>query len=141
MCLKINKKKHPDLILPRISDKPIIVSKTLFVDSTIFYKDYYTLVRLYKIHFVHGISYLCAEFSFDNTGRYIYKGIHSLVEPTNKIQKTGRWNYLFPAVIPPHTEYYVGCNGDIVSNELIIFKNIKKFENYVKQYGPCYSEI
>ena len=38
--------------------------------------------------------------------------------------------FLFPAIIPKGSKYYIGNNKDIVSTNLIVFENEFRYEEY-----------
>ena len=78
------------------------------------------------------------EPNMEINGEYIYKGLHSYTteERCKKTcdefhDETGTRK--FWAVIPKGSKYFIGKDKDIVSDNLIIFKNREEFRKYKKE--------
>lgn len=145
MCLTINKKFHKSCFV--LKPKPFIAKSNILVYKLLEYKDgrYKTPYQKAPIWFsggkwegwqtMFGMSY-CAVSGFNWE---VDEGFHSYWTEAaiSDIQKAGR--EIFYAVIPEGSNYYIGTDGDVVSDRLVIlnheyngkeysFKNCKKME-------------
>ena len=115
MCLVIDRNIHLDLV-PKTSKSHILVRKALFKLNDRYITPYIQFPVKFNIF---GIAKLEYKYYLKPTYEIrmvpmINDGIHSY---TN-------FNYgTHIAIIPAKTSYFKGCNDDIVSNKLIIFKN------------------
>lgn len=140
MCLTINEKFHKSCFF--LKPKPFVAKSNIMVYKLLEYKDgrYKTPYQKAPIRFSggkwegwqtkFGMSY--------SDGWEVDEGFHSYWAETaiSDIQKAGR--EIFYAVIPEGSHYYIGTDGDIVSDRLVIlsheyneeysFKNCKKLE-------------
>ena len=99
---------------------------------------YYTPYQYVTITFNNGVCKMTSKLENVVGIRSIKIGIHSYFDKEsadtcaisyNKIDGTK----VFYAIIPKDAEYYFGCDGDIVSNKLIIFQHEKDYTAYAKE--------
>lgn len=126
MCLIVNKNKHL-LGTFKVNLKPIIVYK--IIRKTI--DGFETPFRYYPIDFVENKCVFKSKLIKD--GHIVDKGIHAYRSLNTAVDACERMRFLwsrdnyivFKAIIPRFSNYYIGCNGDIVSNKMIITDEIK----------------
>lgn len=64
-------------------------------------------------------------------------GFHSMRQKS--CRGKWRWNYgltntsWFPCIIPTGSEVYYGKDGDVASNKIIVFRNIKELNKWYKE--------
>ncbi len=120
MCLKVNRVFHP-IAEPLIAQQDILVYKYLNKKTFGFETPY----RCYPIRFKFKKYYKYPETKIGITGSFeCYEGIHSF-------KYNARMNNLFCAIIPKGSEFYVGYEDDIVSNNLTIYKNKTEFKDAI----------
>jgi len=154
MCLLINQKLHQTDVLnewpaARVADRDILVTKMLRPQKTIipyFLTVTHTPARGYRIRFVKGTATLKDEFYLyrglllrENV--YVANGIHAYTGVTtlslgiindceSLYGEIKHW-----AIIPKGTKYYIGDEGDIVAEKMVIFENDPAFIKYIKKNG------
>ena len=112
-----------------IAEKDITTYK--YIDS---YKDYwcgiYYSVPRFLYNEIQRAQYLDSETWLSSDLKHlvsyldnIYEGFHSQVINTNAIQKI--------CVIPKGSEYCLGNDNDIVSNQIIVFKTKEDYDKYI----------
>lgn len=137
MCLTVSRHYHNIFCRPKKSKQEIKVAKLLIPINSL--KHYaITPYQCTQVEFdERGLCIMKAEFSskrgFDNHKwtKEIFCGIHayrdkSLVDLScTKVECK-----FYPALIPANTSYYIGRYGDIVAEEMIIFKDVQAYANY-----------
>ena len=123
MCLKVNTnfytRKEAREHKPLIAEKDIKVYKVIDVNDR---SPYFNFKYHKKYHYSCNFSK-----NIVNYGRWyikINKGLHSFIKHSEaKIRKAGFLNEdyfkIVTMYIPKGSEYYLGDNGDIVSNNLV----------------------
>lgn len=139
MCLIVSIEHHPDL-KPKTAKTDLRVYKILTQVSGCWFTPYQS-VRL-KFNLQNKIRYkstIDAPLSHSSGLSYcarISRGIHSFYSYVFAINEK-RWcgpGTVFYAVIPKGSKYYIGVEGDIVSSQLIIFRNKETFEKYSSKH-------
>lgn len=156
MCLIVSREYHwADVFIPspRKCDKDILVFKALNRKTVCFFDDITGAFNC-DFHFMGSwTSYPSSEFEtpymktdvsfkdgmdvletphfscgYDTWGRLIIEqGIHT---GTHIGTARGYGDFIFFAVIPAGTEFYVGEMSDMVSTKIIIFESLETFEKY-----------
>jgi len=136
MCLE-KSYIHKELNKPFIAKNNIIVYKALDAKKYDGTKCTCTPYMYLPIVFFEG-KCVMNEPNMEINGEYIYKGLHSYTtEKRCKItcdefhHETGTRK--FWAVIPKGSRFFVGNEHEIVSDNLIIFKNREEFRKYKKE--------
>lgn len=149
MCLCIDLKYHKrknNRAIPLVAEQTIFVHKMVEKDDN---NHYYTPYNYMPINFddEYGMFfYKTTRFSYYNDGCsstiYINKGIHSFTdieeaESNNKYFSClcGADVRIYNAVIPKGSKFFIGRNGDIVSSNLVVFKNKTKYNKNKKYFG------
>ena len=122
---------------PFIAEKDIIVYKALDHCDTFGNKCICTPYMYYPIVFVNG-KCIISSVLLTNSKPYVDFGVHAFVNE-EKIKSTCDF---FPetkmtkhwAIIPKGSEYYLGQEEDIVTNELIVFKTREEFRKYRREH-------
>lgn len=141
MCLTLNIHEHghplPDTLpLPRISCGPLLVWKALEYAKDIgkYVSPYYN-----KHTWEFGMPHT-AEFEFSrgafNKHIDIDSGLHSFrtrKRATHELRDWGDTHFVFPAIIPTGTPFYIGIDLDIVSAELIVYEDMDALYLDVKE--------
>lgn len=140
---------------PHVSDKDILVFKGLNIRAVHFQgtdsvsgcnftgswstypsHNFETPYMRECVVFEEGIAILdVSHFSFGYDsfdGTIVTRGIHTSRDWG--IAK-GYGNYVFYAVIPAGTEYYLGTFSDVVSKKIVIFETPEDFEEYKKTHN------
>lgn len=131
MCLLVDENKHL-LGKSKVNLKPIIVYKVI-MKTKIGFK---TPFRYYPVDFIKNECVLRSKLRFKliKDCRIVENGIHayrSLIMAVAHAQDMGMrtWtptNYIvFKAIIPKFSNYYIGCDGDVVSNKMIITDEVR----------------
>ena len=133
MCLRKSNIHKGKLSLPFVAENDIIVYKALDHLDTDGNKCCCTPYQYFPITFIYGMCILNAVLEKEKNF-YVNIGIHSFSKEKrcdntcsifieNEMKK--HW-----AVIPKGSEYFVGIDDDIVSDNLIIFNTREDFEKY-----------
>lgn len=139
MCLYISKWHHGSNPKPKTAKKDIHVYKVLYdLDN-----EYYTPFRRALVEFHSNIAISTAsrltilrrslniEFSSVDI---VTEGIHAYRTILRaKSISNCMGGYIYHAIIPKGTKYYVGIDKNIVSEKLIIFKTKEAFKKYTKK--------
>ena len=133
MCLVKSLIYHShELDKPRIAEDNILVYKALCHSDLVCYTPFYG----FRITFVNGICNI-GNFLEKNTSVIVSYGLHSYykeeecIHLCNYYADRGTIKHL--AIIPKGSEYFIGLDNQIVSNNLIIFETYDDFEKYSKQ--------
>ena len=134
MCLRKSKIFEKNYSKPLVADKDIIVYKTLdhrnpFTGEKVLRTPY----QFFPINFIDGKCVLDGNLEC-KPDEWVYVGFHSYVDekqanmdciefPLTKMTK--HWG-----IIPKGSKYFLGNDGDVVSNKLIIFETRKHFREY-----------
>lgn len=126
MCLLIDKNKHP-FLQSKVTLTPIIVYKVLWKHNLFFETPYQRKI----IEFVNGKCILRSKLVKDD--KYtIGKGIHAyryLAQAWDTAQYLNTYLsesvIVVKAIIPKFSNYYIGYDGDIVSNKMIITDEVR----------------
>lgn len=112
MCLVISLRYHKYQLEPLIANEDILVYKRLnhYGKS----KDYYTPVMDTIVNFYRNKAILQDNFGLWNG--CVEEGIHSYY-----VEKENPFGMHY-AIIPKGTKFFIGCDGDVVSEKLIIYK-------------------
>lgn len=133
MCLVKSLTYHSHgLDEPCIAENNILVYKALCHHDPICYTPFYG----FKITFVNGICNI-SDFLEKSRNAIVNLGLHSYY-------REGECTYLCSyyankgtikhlAIIPKGSEYFVGLDNEIVSNNLIIFETYDDFKKYRKR--------
>ena len=130
MCLVVEKR-----IRKKIAETDILVYKCLEKKNG----NYYTPFQNVNIFFDNG---KCVMEKIPNIvpkrvngRREIEKGLHSFYKktPANTLSAYFPRTEIYYAMIPKGSEYYIGINGEIVSNNLIVFETQKDYQKYKKK--------
>lgn len=136
MCLYLDTKKHEVNEFknpkPNIAESNMIVYKVLErVKGELiapFRRNNYVIGRLYEAKF--GIKRVA---DWKSHGFEIEEGLHAFVDPNSSIAQEVKSrsdnNVILYAKIPKGSEYFLGTDGDIVSNKLIV-SNIQVKRKY-----------
>ena len=156
MCLQINKNFHPQLCdgavpLPFVASDDILVTKILMRTKKkwLFGKDKLeTPIMKEQVKFDgKGMAVLSDSFSFSKAYSFehgpsvVDRGIHAFTGVGRDSIINIKWNIidnekaLYNAIVPKGTEFYIGNNGDIVAEKMIIFSNVKAYLKYVDENG------
>jgi hypothetical protein len=130
MCLIIDKNKHP-LGTSKVNLKPVIVYKIIMKTKT----GFKTPFRCYPIDFIEHECVLKSKLIKDcyivDKGIHAYRSLSTAVARVRDMDMHA-WvpaaSYsVFKAIIPKFSNYYIGCDGDIVSNKMIITDEARWF--------------
>ena len=130
MCLYIDKTKHRRGIIKtycKIAKEDICVYKLL---RYVPFRGYYTPFRYKPVIFNENMCTLKADkFKGTTTLNEITHGVHAyLYCPNSDFYQD------FNAIIPKGTKYYLGKNGDIVAEQMLIFRNSMIFYLYCNKF-------
>lgn len=137
MCLTKSAIYKKNYSKPSVAEKDIIVYKALdHRDAITGKKILCTPYRFHPISFTNGKCVMAGVLECENE-ICVNIGFHSYVNegevkrvcktfPETKMTK--HWG-----VIPKGSKYFLGIKGDIVSNNLIIFKTREDFRKYIKE--------
>lgn len=144
MCLtisgKFNKKSSDTLFVSQKRDYDIKVYKALqFIKG----KSFATPFRGLDIDFDEdGKKVLEADHFYHHAASTVTHGIHAFYsrerakEYADDSFKCGCLEILFPAIIPAGTEFYIGDDGDIVAEKIIIFGTTISWNRYTTSNFP-----
>lgn len=125
MCLYINHRKNKGLFIhrPTIATKPIIVYKFILEQNNFLYSlpRYYCYGRYQPLLSIEEPR--LAKYAINS----VSIGIHSYVRRIISYPSSS----LYYCIIPIGAKYYVGIHNDIVSDKLIIFKDL---DELIKAY-------
>ena len=147
MCLFVNSGFHKvknNKPIALVAKQSILVYKVLEVEG----KHYHTPFEYMAINFddEYGMFfYKTTRFSIDVHNKYTYfvsKGIHSYIDFDEANYTNARMKHLYYsnanihyAIIPKGSKIYIGLDGDIVSSNLVVFKNKTKYNKNKKYFG------
>ena len=131
MCLNVKNKWHKDG-KPLIAEEDFVVFKVLY--HSVFVDVILTPVRQCPIIFTNGKAILKAKLHMFTGYNYAFKkcitvctrGIHAFLN--SKSQRMILWGHnsrklhAHKAIIPKGTKYYIGEEGDIVAEKMIILE-------------------
>lgn len=127
MCLIIDKKKHV-FGKSKVNLSPIIVYKIIMKTRN----GFKTPFRYYPVDFIKNECVLKSKLIKDghivDHGIHAYRSLKTAVAHAQDMNMYGwiRANYIvFKAIIPKFSNYYIGCEGDIVSNKMIITDEVR----------------
>lgn len=126
MCLLVDENKHL-LGTSKVNLKPIIVYKIIMKTKT----GFKTPFRYYPVDFIKNECVLKSKLIKD--GYIVDNGIHayrSLDRAVSEMENLKWFSFncsfiVFKAIIPKFSNYYIGCDGDIVSNKMIITDEVR----------------
>ena len=123
MCLYINKSRHPEY-KPLIAGYNILAYKSFIKSRNALISPY----RLYKWYENVESSVNDALFRIHHfaAGRYIEHGLHAYMEKLSAEYEIG--NTVRRVIIPMGSKFYIGKDGDIVANRMIVLPNRYKLE-------------
>ncbi len=152
MCLTIKTRWHktdkPSIFMALKAKKPIVAYKLLEMQDGILATPYQYLPIKFRSgqKTVKGIGFEKENSSLVN-GMYKFPfvryGVHAFshkksVEEALSNAKSMGWDFLnYRAVIPAGSYFFIGSEGDIVSNKLIIFENEDAYNKYAEANEPC----
>ena len=137
MCLKKSDIHNNNWSNPFITKNNIVVYKALDTKRLDDTKCIRTPFMYLPIVFDNG-KCVMNEPNMDIYGEFARKGIHAYTTE-ERCKKTchffnkGTGTKKFWAVIPKGSKYFVGKDDDIISDNLIIFKNREEFRKYKKE--------
>lgn len=127
MCLIVDENKHL-LGTSKVNLKPIVVYKIIMKTKT----GFKTPFRYYPVDFIKNEYVLKSKLIKNNhivdEGIHAYRSLKTAVAYAYDISMNSwiRANYIvFKAIIPKFSNYYIGCDGDIVSNKMIITDEVR----------------
>ena len=139
MCLCVYTAKHliNNSLVPKIADTDILVYKLLSLSSN---GNIYTPYQGYRIDFKEG-TFVYPQTKIGKLNGisffvpYIDEGIHSCFSKNAitrifNVRLYSNYDNIYYAIIPKGSEYYIGMDGDIVSNNLIVFENKEIYNKY-----------
>lgn len=135
MCLVISKRDHFLSLLPKTAKEDIVVYKLLLYK----FSRLITPFHCKEINFHNNKCILTANFtkrfSALHRGYIVEQGIHAFrcKETAEKELIHCPYPKILEAIIPTGTRYYIGKDGDIVSEKLIIFRNETALAEYQKK--------
>lgn len=142
MCLFIdtyNHEEQPARYIPKVATRPLVVWKVLREQNTC--SSARSLNGNRWVSPVRDFPYVfeklyTSEMVFD--GSTIEDGLHALRAP-NQYEANDIWGLdpvnfpfkqAFPALIPVGSEFFVGEDDDVVTNQLIVFRTLDDLMNY-----------
>ena len=137
MCLTINMtihKKENKKYVPFVAETDLRVYKCLDYENG----EYCTPFQYLPIVFENNMKHLHANIILESFNK-IHVGIHSfhdiwyVISTTNQFHKSSGTKKHW-AVIPKGSKFYIGIAGDVVSEDLIIFKRRKDYRAYKKEH-------
>ena len=144
MCLVIK-----DGTAKQRTETNILVYKCL--DYDVFTKTYCTPFQYMPIDFDNdGIVKLFHNSLFNSEvseadllvvkrGFHAYRDFVSALEMSEKYPRCGTKPH--KAIIPKYSLYYVGSNGDIVADKMIIFEDEYFYNNFIEKYNITPTEL
>ena len=152
MCLNIKTRWHktdnPSIFMALKAEKPIVAHKLLEMQDGILATPYQYL----PIEFRSGKKTVKGQgFEKKNTSivngmykiPYVRCGVHAFSDKKSAKAAIANacgmgWDFLnYRAVIPAGSYFFIGCEGDIVSDKLIIFENEDAYNKYAEANEPC----
>ena len=133
MCLVKSYTHHPHAL-----NEPCIAENNILVYKALCHRDpvYRTPFRGFPITFVNGICNI-NDFLEKSNSAVVNLGLHSYYreEKCTFFCAYYAYNRIIKhlAIIPKGSEYFIGLDNEIVSNNLIIFETYDDFEKYSKQ--------
>ena len=138
MCLDTNYRYHPkdhqNCVTSRVAERDILVWKRLNPGGRSPYRNFrYIMGRLYTASMA---NYVSASWEWVNERRKYFSyaqmgvGLHAMRKPDAEQWRYG--NKVYPAIIPKGSRIFIGRDDDIVSNQLVVFQNMKELS---KVYG------
>lgn len=99
--------------------------------------EYCTPYQYFPITFDEGVCKMKSKLECD-VRNSIHIGIHSYFDKESADNTAMHFNKqdgtkVFYAIIPKGAEYYFGCDCDVVSNKLVIFRYKKDYAAYAKE--------
>lgn len=139
MCLTVSRFWHRGKIpKPKIAKRNIHVYKALAIYTT----TYVTPFQRRAVIFKNKICNLKAELGLEGQSDrlfYVSTGIHSC-RTTRKAIRVLDDSFIEPthysikhAIIPKGSEYFIGAENDLVSNNLLIFETKEAYKAYRKK--------
>ena len=121
MCLYVDERYHTTLE-PKTAMFPILVYKALE------YSDYYMgyISPYMEIEYEFG-ELNTSHLIFDDENDSVEDGLHACTTKESAENHCYRFSYgdIFPAIIPVGAMFFIGENNEIVSTELIVYKNLR----------------
>ena len=139
MCLSVNLNYHKvknNKPIALVAKQSILVYKVLSSTDGV---HYHTPFQYKSINFddKYGMFfYETTRFSIFKDLDYDYNvtcGIHSFID-IPKAYCVKRY-FQKRSIIPKGSEFYIGADGDIVSNDLVVFKNKAKYNKNKEYFG------
>ena len=121
MCLYIDTTYHPTLN-PKTAKFPILVYKSLeYSDNHMGYISPYM-----RLEYEFGVKY-SSYLIVDDENDSVEDGLHACTTRESAENHCYRSNYgdIFPAIIPVGAMFFIGEKNEIVSTELIVYKNLR----------------
>lgn len=155
MCLSVNLNYHKvknNKPIALVAKQSILVYKVLEVEG----KHYHTPFEYMAINFndEYGMFfYKTTRFNINRThfdlsdghkcAYDVWRGIHSYIDFGEADYTTDYMKNLYDstnpnihyAIIPKGSKFYIGCDDDIVSSNLVVFKNKTKYNKNKKYFG------
>ena len=137
MCLEKSNIHKDDRDNPFIAKNNIVVYKALDTKTFDGVKNICTPYMYLPIVFFL-FFFVMNEPSMDIYGKFIDKGLHAYTTEERCKKTCDMYHHetgtkKFWAVIPKGSKYFVGNENDIVSDNIIIFKNREEFRKYKKE--------
>lgn len=150
MCLRVNKEIHSEYIKvkhyyngltkipkPLVAKTNIVAIKKLSLDKD---DNYHTPFMCKNVTFNNGIVTLESDvkegFRVEKSAWYdtydVANGIHSFIERDRCMWSREK---LFVSIIPKGSKYYLGEDGDLVSEKLIVFETQEDFDKFIRHKG------
>lgn len=121
MCLYVDERYHTTLE-PKTAKFPILVYKSLE------YSDYHMgyISPYMGIEYEFGVKY-SSNLIVDDENDSVEDGLHACTTRESAENHCYRSNYgdIFPAIIPVGAMFFIGEKNEIVSTELIVYKNLR----------------
>lgn len=137
MCLTVNTrihKKNGYKYIPFIAETDLMVYKCIDHNSNT--GEYYTPFQYCTIKFKNGMCKMQSSLeytkniSFGIHGLYSEKTANRMSTCFTDSNTTKHW-----AIIPKGSEFFIGVDADIVSNNLLVFKTREDYRKYRKEHN------
>ncbi len=128
MCLIIDfkfAKRQGIAYAPHIATRPILVWKML-EPSFAWHNEWVSPYRLMPYAFGKEHE---SELKIPSCPYSIREGLHAFWHKETALDRVYSDREIFPAIIPIGAEFFIGTNGEIVSNKLTVYKTIRQLEN------------
>lgn len=119
---------------PRIAEKDIVCYKWLDTYFGELYSPFVTIPIIYKLKCLTFAKHYTKPRTINGLTQVEGGYIHACISMLNWHMLTASTAYKYKAIIPKGARYYVGTDGDICADRIIIVRRIRQYEYLYWKY-------